>query len=196
MEEQIIKFLRQKDFVMLKKIGRGGTGTTVLLKDELIDILFVCKKYLPVMGIDPKTYYSNFITEIKLMHEISHPNIVRVYNYYLYPEIYTGYILMEYIEGEQISVFVSKNPEKINSIFEQVISGFMYLEDSKILHRDIRDSNILVTAEGLVKIIDFGFGKKLNLKVIIIKVLALIGGVKLQMSLLIKNTMKEPKFIS
>jgi serine/threonine-protein kinase len=161
MPENVIEFLRKKDYKFIRHIGRGGTGLTVLLKDDLIDKEFVCKKYLPVPGIEPKEYYDNFLSEIKILHEISHQNIVRVYNYHLYPEKYTGYIIMEYIEGENISDFINKNPEMINSIFEQTISGFKYLEEHKILHRDIRDSNILVTKEGTVKIIDFGFGKKI-----------------------------------
>jgi len=161
MSENVIEFLRKKDYKLIRHIGRGGTGLTVLLKDDLIDKEFVCKKYLPAPGIEPKEYYDNFLSEIKILYEISHQNIVRVYSYHLYPEKYTGYILMEYIEGENISDFINKNPEKIDSIFEQTISGFKYLEEHNILHRDIRDSNILVTEEGTVKIIDFGFGKKI-----------------------------------
>jgi len=161
MSENIIEFLRKKDYRLIRYIGRGGTGLTVLLKDDLIDKEFVCKKYLPAHGIEPKEYFNNFLSEIKILHEISHQNIVRVYNYHLYPEKYTGYILMEYIEGENISDFINKNPEMINNIFEQTIDGFKYLEEHNILHRDIRDSNILVTKEGTVKIIDFGFGKKI-----------------------------------
>ncbi|MDR1317293.1 MAG: protein kinase family protein [Spirochaetales bacterium] len=161
MDEKIVEFLRKKDYKLIRNIGRGGTAITVLLKDELIDKEYVCKKYLPIKGINPKEYFNNFLTEIKLLHEISHPNIVRVYNYYLYPERYTGYLLMEHIDGETISSFISKNPEKINSIFEQTINGFKYLEEHNILHRDIRDTNILITKDGIVKIIDFGFGKKI-----------------------------------
>ena len=161
MPEKIIEFLRKKDYRLIQNIGRGGTGLTVLLKDDLIDKEFICKKYLPASGIEPEEYYSNFLSEIKILHEVSHPNIVRVYNYYLYPEKFTGYLLMEYIKGENISEYIKNNPETIDSIFEQIISGFKYLEEHNILHRDIRDSNILVTNEGIVKIIDFGFGKKI-----------------------------------
>ena len=161
MPEKIIEFLRKKDYRLIQNIGRGGTGLTVLLKDDLIDKEFVCKKYLPAPDIEPKEYYNNFLSEIKILHEVSHPNIVRVYNYYLYPDKFTGYILMEYINGKNISEYININPETIDSIFEQTISGFKYLEEHNILHRDIRDSNILVTNEGIVKIIDFGFGKKI-----------------------------------
>lgn len=162
MENQLIKFIRQKDYIKVKEIGRGGFGRTVLLKDEIIDSLFVCKKYTPY---DPKVkqeFFKNFVQEIKLLHLISHLNIVRVFNYYLYPEKFTGFILMEYIKGKNIENFLYSNPETINEIFIQVIEGFRYLESENILHRDIRPQNILINKDNIVKIIDFGFGKKIT----------------------------------
>jgi len=161
MSKEIIQFLRQKDFQYIKDIGQGGTGKTILLKDETIDEVFICKKYCPYFKEDSEKYYINFLTEIKILHTLFHNNIVRVFNYYLYPDKKTGYILMDYIKGDTISNFIAANPDRINDIFTQVISGFKYLEENEILHRDIRPENILVTETGIVKIIDFGFGKQI-----------------------------------
>jgi len=61
MSENIIEFLRKKDYKLIRYIGRGGTGLTVLLKDDIIDKEFVCKKYLPVHGVEPKEYFTNFL---------------------------------------------------------------------------------------------------------------------------------------
>jgi len=69
---------------------------------------------------------------------------------------------MEYIEGQNIDDHIKTNPELVNDIFKQTINGFKYLEDNGILHRDVRPENILVSKEGIVKIIDFGFGKKIE----------------------------------
>jgi serine/threonine-protein kinase len=66
MSENVIEFLRKKDYKFIRYIGRGGTGLTVLLKDDLIDKESVCKKYLPAPGIEPKEYYENFLSEIKI----------------------------------------------------------------------------------------------------------------------------------
>ena len=67
---------------------------------------------------------------------------------------------MEYVENsKKIDEYIKNNNDKINSIFEQVIEGFSYLEKNKISHRDVRSQNILIDSNGLVKIIDFGFGK-------------------------------------
>ena len=162
MEQKILNFIKNKDYVFEKYLGRGACGKAVLLKDTEIDKQFVCKKYEPMDGIDANLYFKNFLQEIKLMYDSNHENIIRIYSYYTYPAMKTGYILMEYIEGENIAIYIKNNPEQINNVFEQLISGFKYLEEHKIIHRDIRDSNILITKDGIVKIIDFGFGKKIE----------------------------------
>lgn len=159
MKKDVIEFVRSKDYKFIKEIGQGGTGKTVLLKDEMIDEFFVCKKYSPFYSIDKEKYFKNFIQEIKILYSLYHKNVVRVYNYYLYPEKHTGYILMEYIKGKHIYDYITNNPDRLNDVFQQTIEGFLYLESNTILHRDIRPENILVYEGGIVKIIDFGFGK-------------------------------------
>ncbi|WP_025742937.1 protein kinase family protein [Aquimarina pacifica] len=162
MKGKIIQFIRSKDFKFIEEIGQGGTGRTVLLEDEIINERFVCKKYSPFYEEHKKLFFNNFKDEIKLLHLLNHKNIVRVFNYYLYPEEHTGYILMEFIKGQNISNFLKDNPDKLNDTFRQTINGFVHLEKSNILHRDIRPDNILISKEGIVKIIDFGFSKKID----------------------------------
>jgi serine/threonine-protein kinase len=159
MDGKIIQFIRSKDYRFIKEIGQGGTGRTVLLEDEIINERFVCKKYSPFHIEHKKMFFDNFKEEIKVLHKLYHSNIVRVFNYYLYPDDFTGYILMEFIEGHNIDLFLKNNPDKLNDIFKQVIDGFVNLELCKILHRDIRPDNILISNDGLLKIIDFGFSK-------------------------------------
>ena len=74
-----------------------------------------------------------------------------------------GFILMEYVKGFTIDEFLRRAPEKINELFLQTIDGFRYLETNKILHRDIRPPNLLVTDDGIPKIIDLGFGKRVEM---------------------------------
>lgn len=158
-ESEIVKFLRQKDFIKVQDIGSGGTGTTVLLRDPIISEDFVCKKFTPVEGNDSDDSFERFIGEIKFLHLAYHPNVVRVFNYYLYPRSKTGYIFMEYVDGEPIDKFLVINPDKINDLFIQAIEGFSHLEKLGLLHRDIKPANILVSKSGDLKIIDFGFSK-------------------------------------
>lgn len=162
MQNTIVKFVREKDLVLKTKLGKGACGETVLLYDDVIDEHFVCKKYAPYDDALKPQLFKNFIGEIKLLHLVNHANIVRVFNYYLYPEHFAGYILMEYIKGSDIGTYLKNTPENVNGIFTQVINGFSYLEEKRILHRDIRLPNIMVNIIGQVKIIDFGFGKKIS----------------------------------
>ncbi len=162
MTGKIVQFIRTKDFRFIKEIGQGATGKTVLLEDEIINEIFVCKKYSPYYKEFNKVFFKNFKDEIKLLHLINHKNIVRIFNYYLYPEEHTGYILMEFIKGDDISKYLKYNPDKLDDVFRQTIKGFTHLEKINILHRDIRPTNILISEEGVVKIIDFGFSKKID----------------------------------
>lgn len=158
----IVEFLRRRDYKLLKELGQGASGKTVLLLDEEIGEKFVCKKYSPYSENHRVELFENFIREIALLHKVFHKNLVRVFNYYLYKENFSGYILMEFIDGLDIQDAIALEPERANDLFIQAIDGFQYLETIKILHRDIREQNILVTKDGYLKIIDLGFGKKVQ----------------------------------
>lgn len=160
MSERVIEFLRKKDLVHVDELGAGACGKTVLLYDPLIEEHFVCKKFAPIREPMRQELYENFVREIKLLHLLHHPNVVRVFNYYLYPDQMAGYILMENIGGTDIEEYLGDNPENVDQIFTQVVDGFAHLEGNEILHRDLRPQNILVSDEGVSKIIDFGFGKR------------------------------------
>jgi serine/threonine-protein kinase len=162
MKGDVINFLRQKDYVWEKYLDAGGLGKTALILDPIINEYFVCKKYEPQVFVNKFEYYESFKNEIKIMHKLFHNNIVRIFNYYLYPEQTTGYILMDFIVGTDIASYIALSPEDINIVFEQTINAFSYLEKHNILHRDIRPKNILVTDDKVVKIIDFGFEKQIS----------------------------------
>jgi serine/threonine protein kinase len=158
-----IVFDIKKNFVFIKPLGAGGTGDTHLFEDETTNMLFAFKKYVPKNDKYIDEYYSRFVDEIKILFRISHPNIVRIYNYYLYPHAKTGYLQMEYIDGICIGDYYPDPWQKSwNEIFAESISAFEYLEQNQILHRDVRQTNILIDKQENVKIIDFGFGKQLS----------------------------------
>ncbi len=163
----IVHFWKEKDYIMVNNsLGKGSFGKTVVLQDPFINELFVAKKYEPDVEnvYERKKYYKNFLDEIKIMYKLNHRNIVRIYNYYAYEEIYVGYILMEYISGTTI-VDWFKNCSKgftiasSNELFIQLIEAFEYLQKHGVIHRDIREGNILIDNDDVVKVIDFGIGK-------------------------------------
>lgn len=158
----MLKFTRSNEYIFKKWLGQGGTGETVLLRDDILDSDFVCKKYNPIGTNDKEECFRRFIDEIKILYKIYHKNVVRIYSYYLYPQNFIGYIIMEYVDGEEIDKYLlGKENKEFENVFVQLIEGFCYLEEQKIIHRDIRSNNILITNDGVVKVIDFGFGKNI-----------------------------------
>lgn len=165
----IIKFIKQKDYIMINNnLGSGSFGKTVVLKDPDINELFVAKKYEPEIKEYREQFYRNFLEEIRILYKMNHRNIVRIYNYYAYESIYSGYILMEFIDGKTIGEYFKtyneymplfSNDPTPDSIFIQLIDAFAYIEKHHIIHRDIREGNIMIDTTGTVKVIDFGIGK-------------------------------------
>lgn len=159
-----VNFVVNKQLRYLRKLGEGGTGETLLFKDETTDFFFAIKKFKPIPKNDTDEAFSRFVDEVKILYRLSHPNLVRIFNYYLYPGLRTGYIQMEYIDGVPLDQVTDANLWlcEWEDIFKQTIDAFAYLEKNHILHRDIRANNILFADECEIKVIDFGFGKLLN----------------------------------
>lgn len=162
-EGEIVDFPTNRKYEFVRALKSGGTGKTILMQDTMLNKFFVCKKYSPMQKQYEKEFYNRFIDEIKIMYAIYDINIVRIFDYYLFPEHSTGYIIMEYVEGKNIDeYFKEEDTDKINSIFVQLINAFAYLEKNNILHRDVRPENVLIDDSGTVKLVDFGFGKNVN----------------------------------
>lgn len=159
---EIIQFLRQSDYRFVEELGRGACGVTIKLFDEEIGEYFACKKFNPLDGLDESDLFIKFLEEIKLLFNIGHNNIVRVFNYHVFKKQSTAYILMEYVDGYDVNSYLKLEPGKANEIFLQTINGFSHLESKGILHRDVRPQNIVVSKRGVPKIIDFGFGKRVS----------------------------------
>ncbi|MCA9766697.1 MAG: protein kinase family protein [Carnobacterium sp.] len=159
-----IRFDQVKHFKFVRELGSGGTGETNLFKDETTSTLFAIKKYRPSKENTnhKEDFYHRFVEEIVILFKLSHPNIVRVYNYYLYPNFITGFLQMEYIEGASIDIYVGNNSTDLDKLFRSAVNAFECLEENNILHRDIRPANIMIDNNGELKLIDFGFGKILS----------------------------------
>ncbi len=158
---QAIQFDATKNFTYIRPLGQGGAGQAHLFLDETTGTLFAFKKYSPKNSRRTDDFYRRFVDEIKILFGLSHPNIVRVYNHYLYPASKTGYLQMEYIDGQPIDRFCPGSCGKgWADVFADAIAAFAHLEKNGILHRDVRAGNILVDHDGRAKIIDFGFSKQ------------------------------------
>ena len=107
--------------------------------------------------------------EINILKTLSHPNIVKIYEFFNTPLYY--YIVTEYWRKDELFAYIINiyNKRQLSVLFYQVISGLVYLHEKKILHRDLKLENLLVseiekdviTEEEYfwIKIIDFGTAK-------------------------------------
>ena len=82
MKNDIIRFIKSKEYKYLKEVGQGGTGRTILIKDETINERFVCKKYSPYFSECKTKYYEHFVNEIKILYifQLSHILLIQIYN--------------------------------------------------------------------------------------------------------------------
>lgn len=163
--EKIVNFWSDKKYeIVNNNMGSGAFGRAVLVRDADADILQVAKVYDPV-GMEAESrirFYRFFKSEIKILHILNHRNIVRIFAAHLYESRQSGIILMEYVAGKTLDKYIAEyDPERddINAVFYQLIDAFAYLESMRVLHRDIRPSNIMIDSSGVVKVIDFGLGK-------------------------------------
>jgi calcium-dependent protein kinase len=156
-----------KKYKPTKMIGSGSFGSVYEAKNTIFQNIVAMK----VIKKDPNNELDEqeIRNEIDILKKLSHPNIVKIYEFYISNSHY--YIVTEFCkEGELFSYIKNKYSERqLAVLFYQVFSGLWYLHDNKILHRDIKLENIMIsqkekdneTGEELfwAKIIDFGTAK-------------------------------------
>eukprot|EP00746_Dinoflagellata_sp_MGD_P159918 gnl/MRDRNA2_/MRDRNA2_86782_c1_seq6.p1 gnl/MRDRNA2_/MRDRNA2_86782_c1~~gnl/MRDRNA2_/MRDRNA2_86782_c1_seq6.p1 ORF type:complete len:433 (+),score=70.61 gnl/MRDRNA2_/MRDRNA2_86782_c1_seq6:74-1372(+) len=150
-------------FVSDEIIGQGSTAVVRCGKQK--------QSGAPVAVKEIKTYgdeeLAEFVrNEFELMKSLRHPNIVKVHDLYLAPDMAKAYICMDLVRGATLQGVVEtygKMPEaSLRLLFEQLASALSYLHCKRIVHRDLKPDNLLVD-ESLLKlyICDFNYARKL-----------------------------------
>ncbi len=147
-----------KNYQILSLIGKGGMGEVYLAKHPTLNKKIVLKKLKTRNREDIK----RFLQEAKVMLEFRHENIVQVFDHF--EEKSQAYIAMEYIQGKSLSDII-KEREKIPVeialyIIYQTALGLYHAHSKKVIHRDIKPHNIMISVNGDVKITDFGIARK------------------------------------
>lgn len=147
-------------YTLLEEIGRGGMGIVYKATDNVLE-REVAFKMLPSDLKEHPQALKNFFREAKSAARLNHPNIVTVFD--AGEEGGTYYIAMEYIEGETIKQILNREvklPIKaVLVIAGQVCKSLEYAHSRRIVHRDIKSSNIMWTPDKQVKLMDFGLAK-------------------------------------
>ena len=147
-------------FKILEKIGQGGMGTVYKAQDLRLDRFTVLKFLLPYLGQNEEAK-ERFVREAKAASALDHQNVCTIYEI---GEIDSGqtFISMAYYEGETLKEKIAQGPlpfEKITDFSLQAARGLAAAHERGITHRDIKPANVIVTTEGVVKILDFGLAK-------------------------------------
>lgn len=145
-------------------IGHGGFGAVYKYYDEEKEEMIAVKIYEPsVFQISsPKIMKKRFLREGKKLISYSHPNVVKAFDYGFLGDD-SAYIKMEYIPGSRLSDYVLSNkplkPTLINNLCYQYIDAMAYVHSQTDMHRDISYSNVMVTNNNEIKVLDFGFAR-------------------------------------
>ena len=150
----------------IKSIGKGSFGQVYLVRrnNDTSSKMFVMKE-VRLAGLPPKEL-SAAKAEVAALKKVSHPHIIKYEDSLVQDE--TLCIVMEYAAGKDLSALIAKRKQEnkpleekeVLKIFYQVCSALSYCHhDLKMLHRDLKPQNIFLTADGDVKLGDFGLAK-------------------------------------
>jgi serine/threonine protein kinase len=145
---------------MTKVLGGGGMAVVYLARDEELDRPVAIKVLADNLAAD-ESFRKRFLREARLAARLAHRNVVQVYD--------SGeadgrpYIVMEYVEGETLADLLSRrgrlpSAETVELALE-VCSGLEHAHAKGLVHRDVKPQNLLIGADGTVKIVDFGIAR-------------------------------------
>ena len=144
-------------YQVLSEIGKGGMGMIFRVRDKELDMEVAMK----VLRSSDSTTFEGFKTELKLARQITHPNVIKVFDIGRYFDM--PYFTMEFVPGDSLQNWVKKDERSLQEViyvFLQIIEGVGAAHKMGILHRDLKPFNVLVGEKRKVKLLDFGIAKK------------------------------------
>ncbi len=155
-------------YEIIEKIGAGGMSIVYKAKCHRLQ-RFVAIKVLREEFVTDEEFVAKFRKEALAAASLSHPNIVGIYDVGSDHDLH--YIVMEYVEGKTLKDLIAeKGPFDPKTVLEfglQIVSALRHAHRKKIIHRDIKPQNILVTHDHVLKVTDFGIAKAVDSSTIV-----------------------------
>ncbi len=146
-------------YQVIEEIGLGATARVYRARDTHLGRFVVLKVLPPALISDPESR-RRFFQEANFASSVSHPNIVTVHD--IAQHNGTPFIVMEYVPGRPLGRIIPRRGLPLQICLEyavQIAEAMTKAHSAGIIHRDLKPSNILITGEGLVKVVDFGLAK-------------------------------------
>ncbi|MGA3318297.1 MAG: protein kinase [Candidatus Korobacteraceae bacterium] len=144
---------------IVEKIGAGGMGEVYRAHDEHL-ARDVAIKVLPPGTLIDESARKHFHKEALILSQLNHPNIATIYDFDTQQGV--DFLVMEYIPGITLSEKVAAGPlaeKEVLRLGVQLAEGLAAAHEQGVIHRDLKPGNVRVTADGRVKILDFGLAK-------------------------------------
>ncbi|MEO1542588.1 MAG: serine/threonine-protein kinase [Pseudomonadota bacterium] len=167
-----------QNYRILDVLGEGGFGITYLAQDEVLEQRVAIKEYFPgsltnrnhdtqavqTVNAEAQNIFQwgldRFLTEARILAQLNHPNIVRVL--YFTSLNNTGYMVMQYEEGEPLDKWVKRYPDnrmpqaEVIALLDPITEALKVVHDLGIAHRDVKPANIYIRSAGTPVLLDFG----------------------------------------
>jgi len=147
---------RIDDWVVDARLGSGGMGSVYRCHNAASERIYAAIKVLD----RPSTYEDSsarFLREAEILFSLDHPNIVKVRSVSM--ESDPPYLEMEFVEGESLEEQIRSGPVDVDvatDLVVQALEALVYMHECGVCHRDLKPANLLMTPEGMLKIVDFG----------------------------------------
>src|SRR5712692_2285602 len=146
-------------YEILEKLAEGGMGVVYKARDTHLDRFVAIKALPPELTGDPERK-RRFVQEAKAASALNHPNIITIHD--IWSDGGADFIVMEYVPGKTLYELVPREGMPVKEALKyamQIADGLAKAHSAGIVHRDVKPSNIMVSEDGFVKLLDFGLAK-------------------------------------
>ncbi len=152
---------RLGDYQVLRLLGRGGMGEVYLAEHSRLGRQYALK-LLPAQLSEQEGFRRRFETEARTLAQMRHPNIVDIV--YASEDKGRHYLVMEYVSGGSLDDYLGQKggtlpDDEAKDLLRQLLQGLDYAHAQHVVHRDLKPANLLRTADGILKITDFGLAR-------------------------------------